>query len=239
MILLPAIDIIDGRPVRLYQGDYAKAEQVAEDVTATALRFKADGAKYLHCVDLDGAKAGKSMNAAVIKEAALKSGLSTEVGGGIRTMADIQDYLNSGIDRVILGTAAVEDEALLKEALAKYGKRIAIGIDARDGFVQTAGWLGSTSLDYVCFAKKMEAMGAQNLIVTDISKDGTLSGPAFAMYEKLRKEVYVKVTASGGIHSLEDLLKLKAMGLDGAILGKSLYAGKIDLKEALSKVEAC
>ena len=232
MILLPAIDIIDGRPVRLYQGDYARAEQVAEDVTAAALRFKEAGAKYLHCVDLDGAKAGKRMNAAIIKQAALKSGLSTEVG-------DIEDYLNSGIDRVILGTAAVENEALLKEALAEYGERIAIGIDARNGFVQTAGWLGSTSLDYICFARKMEAMGAQNLIVTDISKDGTLSGPAFAMYEKLKQEVHVKITASGGVHSMEDLLKLKAMGLDGAILGKSLYAGRIDLKEALSKVEIC
>lgn len=239
MILLPAIDIIDGRPVRLYQGDYTRAEQVAEDVTAAALRFKEAGAKYLHCVDLDGAKAGKRMNAAIIKQAALKSGLSTEVGGGIRTMADIEDYLNSGIDRVILGTAAVENEALLKEALAEYGERIAIGIDARNGFVQTAGWLGSTSLDYICFARKMEAMGAQNLIVTDISKDGTLSGPAFAMYEKLKQEVHVKITASGGVHSMEDLLKLKAMGLDGAILGKSLYAGRIDLKEALSKVEIC
>lgn len=239
MILLPAIDIIDGKPVRLYQGDYSRASQVADSVVDTAVKFQKEGAEWLHCVDLDGAKAGKRVNSEVIVEAAEKSGLKTEVGGGIRTIEDVDFYLSHGIARVILGTAAVEDEAMLKKALARYGDRIAIGIDARDGLVRTAGWLGSTSLDYISFAKKMESLGAADLIVTDISKDGTLSGPAFAMYETLRREVHVNITASGGIHSMEDIRRLKEMHLYGAILGKSLYAGKVHLKEALQEVSVC
>lgn len=239
MILLPAIDIIDGKPVRLYQGDYHKASQVADSVVDTAVKFASEGAAWLHCVDLDGAKEGRRINSDVIVEAAEKSGLKTEVGGGIRTMEDVDYYLSHGIERVILGTAAVEDEAMLKQALEKYGSHIAIGIDAKDGLVRTAGWLGSTSLNYIDFAQKMERLGAEDLIVTDISKDGTLSGPAFAMYEALSSAVKVNVTASGGIHSMEDIMKLKEMNLYGAILGKSLYAGRIDLMKALEEVKVC
>jgi phosphoribosylformimino-5-aminoimidazole carboxamide ribotide isomerase len=239
MILFPAIDIMDGKPVRLYQGDYHKASQVAESVVDTAVTFAREGAAWMHMVDLDGAKAGKRCNSSVIIEAKKQSSLKAEVGGGIRTMDDIIYYLSRGIDRVILGTAAVEDEALLKTALERFGERIAIGIDAADGLVRTSGWLGATSLHYVDFARKMEKMGVKHLIVTDISKDGTLKGPAFDMYEILRHEVKADITASGGIHSMEDLKKLRAMNLYGAILGKSIYQKTIDLKEALREVEGC
>ena len=233
MIILPAIDILNGRPVRLYQGDYDKVSQVADDVCKTAMQFAEGGAEWLHMVDLDGAKCGKRINGDVIVETAEKTGLFIEVGGGIRTMDDVVFYLTHGVQRVILGTAAVEDEMLLKEALARYGDRIAVGIDAFDGVVKTAGWLNDTGLDAYTFAEKMCELGVKTIIATDITKDGTMRGPTFAMYEQLMKIKGLHVIASGGITSLSDVKRLRDMDVYGAIIGRSLYDGGISLQEAL------
>ena len=233
MIILPAIDILNGRPVRLYQGNYEKVLHVADDVCKTAMQFAEGGAEWLHMVDLDGAKCGKRINGDVIVEAAEKSGLSIEAGGGIRTMEDVQFFLEHGVQRVILGTAAVEDEMLLKEALARYGDRIAVGIDACDGVVKTAGWLHDTGLDAYTFAEKMCELGVKTIIATDIAKDGTMHGPTFGMYEQLMKIKGLHVIASGGITSLSDVKRLRDMDVYGAIIGRSLYDGGISLQEAL------
>ncbi len=237
MIILPAIDIIDGSCVRLYQGDYDRVEKVAESIKETAMSFDRAGASWIHMVDLDGAKKGCPFNQTAILEAARAVNAKVEVGGGIRTMGDIDAYLSGGVARVILGTAAVNDEVLLKTALEKYGDRIAVGIDARDRKVKTAGWLSDSDLDYIDFAKKMESFGVRNVIVTDISKDGTLTGPNFAMYEELKQNVSMNIIASGGIHAQADLKQLAEMNLYGAITGKAIYSGRIDLQEAL-KLEA-
>lgn len=233
MIILPAIDILNGRPVRLYQGDYGKVSQVAKDVCSTAKQFERDGASWLHMVDLDGAKCGKRINADVIVETAEMTSLSIEVGGGIRTMEDVRYYLDHGVQRVILGTAAVEDEMLLKEAVSQYGERIAVGIDAKDGMVKTAGWLHDSGLDAFAFAEKMRDLGVQTVIATDIAKDGTMTGPSFAMYEQLLKIEGLNIIASGGISYIEDVKRLDEMHLSGAIIGRSLYDGGINLVEAL------
>ncbi len=233
MIILPAIDILNGRPVRLYQGNYEKVLHVADDVCKTAMQFAKAGAKWLHMVDLDGAKCGKRINGDVIVETAEKTGLFIEVGGGIRTMEDVQFYLAHGVQRVILGTAAVEDEKFLKDALARYGERIAVGIDAFDGVVKTAGWLHDTGLDAFTFAMKMRELGVKTIIATDITKDGTMRGPTFAMYEQLMKIKGLHVIASGGITSLSDVKRLRDMDVYGAIIGRSLYDGGISLRDAL------
>lgn len=237
MIILPAIDIINGLPVRLYQGDYGKASRVAEDVCATAVKFKEAGASWIHMVDLDGARIGHPVNRESIIKAAEETGLLVEAGGGIRTMADIEAYLEHGISRVILSTAAAEDPDLLKAALQRYGEKIAVGIDARNGKVQTAGWLADSDLDYCDFAKAMESLGIKTMIVTDISRDGTMTGPNFAFYAKLQKNVSSHIIASGGIHSYDDLVKLKEMGLYGAITGKAVYEGAVDVREAVKNLE--
>lgn len=233
MIILPAIDILNGRPVRLYQGDYGKVSQVAKDVCSTAKQFERDGASWLHMVDLDGAKCGKRMNADVIVNVAEKTGLSIEAGGGIRTMEDVRYYLEHGVQRVILGTAAVEDEMLLKKALAQYGERIAVGIDARDGMVKTAGWLHDTGLDAYGFAIRMRDLGVKTVIATDIAKDGTMRGPSCAMYAQLKEIDGLNIIASGGISRMDDVKRLSDMHLYGAIIGRSLYDGGINLVEAL------
>ncbi len=240
MILLPAIDIIDGNPVRLYQGDYGKVEKVAESILDTATSFAHAGASWIHMVDLDGAKSGKPVNQQAIIEVAKTVKANVEVGGGIRTMEDIDTYLSNGVSRVILGTAAVNDEQLLKTALEKYGEKIAVGIDARDRKVKTAGWLSNSDLDFVEFARKMESYGVKNVIVTDISKDGTLTGPNFQMYEELKNAVNMNLIASGGIHNQSDLEQLSKMQIYGAITGKAIYSGKINLQEALRlEKESC
>lgn len=233
MIILPAIDILNGYPVRLYQGDYAKVSQVADDICTTAMRFAQAGATWLHMVDLDGAKCGKRINGDVIVDAVQKTGLSIEAGGGIRTMDDVRFFLDHGVERVILGTAAVEDEMFLKEALAQYGERIAVGIDACNGVVKTAGWLHDTGLDAYTFAIRMRDLGVKTIIATDIAKDGTMRGPTFAMYEQLMKIEGLNVIASGGVTHLDDVVRLRDMHVYGAIIGKSLYDGGISLQEAL------
>lgn len=234
MIILPAIDIIDRKPVRLYQGDYAQKEIVGSSVMELAKNFEQSGAEYIHLVDLDGAKEGKRVNHEIILETAHALDVPVEVGGGIRTMAQIESYLENGIDRVILGTSAMEDPQLLQDALRRYGERIAVGIDCRDGLVYGRGWLVASELHYITFAKQLEEMGVQTVIVTDISKDGTLSGPNTDMLAALKELSGMRIIASGGIRSIEDIAALKQLGLYGAITGKAMYHGTLDLKAAIS-----
>ena len=234
MIILPAIDIIDRKPVRLYQGDYAQKEIVGSSVMELAKNFEQSGAEYIHLVDLDGAKEGKRVNHEIILETAHALDVPVEVGGGIRTMAQIESYLENGIDRVILGTSAMEDPQLLQDALRRYGERIAVGIDCRDGLVYGRGWLEASELHYITFAKQLEEMGVQTVIVTDISKDGTLSGPNTDMLAASKGQSGMRIIASGGIRSIEDIAALKQLGLYGAITGKAMYHGTLDLKAAIS-----
>ena len=234
MIILPAIDIIDRKPVRLYQGDYAQKEIVGSSVMELAKNFEQSGAEYIHLVDLDGAKEGKRVNHEIILETAHALDVPVEVGGGIRTMAQIESYLENGIDRVILGTSAMEDPQLLQDALRRYGERIAVGIDCRDGLVYGRVWLEASELHYITFARQLEEMGVQTVIVTDISKDGTLSGPNTDMLAALKEQSGMRIIASGGIRSIEDIAALKQLGLYGAITGKAMYHGTLDLKAAIS-----
>lgn len=233
MIILPAVDMIAGAPVRLYQGDYSKKEIVAESVTETVRKFQEAGAGYVHMVDLDGAKSGKKENAKLIASCAKMLDIPVEAGGGIRTLEDISWYIEQGVSRVILGTAAVSNEDLLKEAIRLYGNKIAVGMDCRDGYVRTEGWLKESTLYYLDFAKHLEELGVANIIFTDISKDGTLAGPNLQMLQNLKNTVRTDITASGGIRNTEDIRKLRELGLYGAIIGKAIYTGDIDLKEAI------
>ncbi|WP_279139067.1 1-(5-phosphoribosyl)-5-[(5-phosphoribosylamino)methylideneamino]imidazole-4-carboxamide isomerase [Faecalicoccus pleomorphus] len=233
MILLPAIDIIDQAPVRLYQGDYHQKEIVGQSVLEIAKEFEAMKAQYLHMVDLDGAKSGKLENARLICETAQALSIPVEVGGGIRSMDTVDFYLTSGVSRVILGTAALEDPAFLKDALKKYGEKIAVGIDCKDGKVCGSGWLVQSDVDYLDFAKTMEDYGVKTIIFTDISKDGTLAGPNLEMLKKLKDAVSIQIIASGGIRDLSHIQALKDLDLYGAITGKAIYAHTLDLKEAL------
>lgn len=235
MIILPAIDIIQGKPVRLYQGDYDQKEVVADSIIDTALKFAQLGAEYLHLVDLDGAKSGKRENSEAIIEVVKQTGLPVEIGGGIRTMEDISYYLDYGVQRVILGTAAIQDEELLCNALHAYGKHISVGMDCRDGYAMAKGWLSKSSLTYLEFAKHLEQLGVTNIIFTDISKDGTLQGPNFEMLKNLKDTVSMDITASGGIRNLQNIIDLTKMNLYGAITGKAMYAGTLDLQQAIKE----
>lgn len=233
MIILPAIDIIDQSPVRLYQGDYNKKEVVGQSVLELAKIFEAMKAPYLHMVDLDGAKSGKLENAKLICQTAKALSIPVEVGGGIRSMDTVDLYLTSGVSRVILGTSALEDPEFLKAALKKYGEKIAVGIDCKDGKVCGSGWLVQSEYDYLEFAQKMETYGVKTIIFTDISKDGTLTGPNLNMLKKLKETVSMHIIASGGIRDLSHIQALKDLGVYGAITGKAMYAHTLDLKEAL------
>ncbi|EKQ53305.1 MULTISPECIES: 1-(5-phosphoribosyl)-5-[(5-phosphoribosylamino)methylideneamino]imidazole-4-carboxamide isomerase [unclassified Clostridium] len=233
MIILPAIDIIDGKPVRLYQGDYNKKEVVAEDVFETAKSFEDMGAEYVHLVDLDGAKSGSNQNHELVIKVAKELKIPVELGGGIRSFETIKYLLDNGVARVILGTIAMEDEELLKKAIETYGDKIAVGIDCKDGKVYGRGWLAGSDLDYIDFAKKMESLGVKNIIVTDISKDGTLEGPNVEMLKKLKETVNIDITASGGIKDIENIKDLIDIDLYGAITGKAIYAKTLSLEEAI------
>ncbi|MDR0851545.1 MAG: 1-(5-phosphoribosyl)-5-[(5-phosphoribosylamino)methylideneamino]imidazole-4-carboxamide isomerase [Clostridiales Family XIII bacterium] len=235
MIILPAIDLINGECVRLTQGDYATSEKVAGDPLETALSFRALGAAWLHMVDLDGATAKKPKNQDVILRVAAASGLNVEVGGGIRTMETIESYLDGGAARVILGSVALTDPELVANAVAAYGDKIAVGIDAKNGIVRTNGWLDDGEVRFTDLAKKMSAAGVETIIYTDISKDGTLSGPNLDELKELADAVpEVNVIASGGIHDILDLIALKSLGLYGAICGKSIYKGTLKLDQAVA-----
>ena len=233
MIILPAIDIHEGRCVRLFQGDYSTAEVVAGDPLETAEGFREQGAHWLHMVDLDGAKAGRPINHELILNTAETAGMHVEVGGGIRSMRTVEDYLMGGASRVILGSAALGDPEFVKEAVCAYGKRIAVGIDAIDGIAAAEGWTKKSGMDYIEVAKRMEGIGVQYIICTDIHKDGTQSGPNLEMLDKLNRAVSCNIIASGGVSSLLDIINLYDLGLYGAIAGKALYAGTLDLKAAV------
>lgn len=233
MIIIPAIDIIDQKPVRLYQGDYNKKEVVGSSILDIAKEFEREGAQYLHCVDLDGAKSGKKENAKIICEVARSLSISVEVGGGIRTFNDIEFYLENGVSRVILGTAALSDPDLVKLAVDTYKEKIAVGIDCKDGYVCVNGWLENSNAYFIDFAKEMQEIGVQTIIFTDISKDGTLSGPNFEMLKELKENVFIDIVASGGIKDIEDIQGLKDLDLYGAITGKAMYSKSLNLKEAI------
>lgn len=233
MLIFPAIDIQEGRCVRLVKGDFATAHQVAADPLETAFGFRDAGAEWIHMVDLDGAKTGRRVNNAIFTEIAGKSGLKVEVGGGIRDMQTLEDYFAAGISRCILGSAAVKNPALVQEAAAAYGDRIAVGIDAKDGMVATEGWLDVSEVSYIELARRMEAAGVRTLIFTDIARDGTLEGPNLSQLEALTCAVSCDIVASGGIRELADIRDLRRMGLYGAICGKSLYSGTLALREAV------
>ena len=233
MIIIPAIDIIDGKPVRLYQGDYNKKEIVAEDVLDTSKNFEDLGAQWVHLVDLDGAKKGELVNSNVIIKVAQSLSIPIEVGGGIRNFADIKYLIDNGVSRVILGTSAMEDENLLKKALREYGEKIAVGIDCKEGYACGRGWLQESSIHYIEFAKRLEKLGVKNIIVTDISKDGTLEGPNIEMLNELKKEVSIDITASGGIRDISNIKALKEIDVYGAITGKAIYAKTLSLEEAI------
>lgn len=233
MIIFPAIDIQAGRCVRLYQGDFATAEQVAEDPLQTAQSFAAAGARWVHMVDLDGAKAGAPANEPIFLQVARQSGLQVELGGGIRDRATIERYLQQGIARVILGSAALRSPALVREAADAYGERIAVGIDAKNELVAAEGWLQASQVHYLELARAMEQIGVKTIIFTDISKDGTLSGPNLEQLAALSQAVSCQIVASGGIHTLQDIQALASMGLYGAICGRSLYKGTLRLDEAI------
>lgn len=238
MIILPAIDIINDKPVRLFKGDFATAEQVAEDVLQTAKDFEACGASWVHMVDLDGSLQKKPVNTQAFLTVARNTSLRVEVGGGIRTLKDIAYYAENGISRVILGSVALKNPALVKEAVAEFGSRIAVGIDAKNEYAATEGWTENSNIHYIELAKRMEAIGAQTIIYTDISRDGTLKGPNIAQLVRLNEAVSCDIIASGGVTDINDIVQLGESGLYGAICGKSIYKGTLDLKEAIERSRA-
>lgn len=233
MIILPAIDIKDGICVRLQKGDYQTAHQVAEDPIKTALSFQEAGAEWIHMVDLDGAKDAAMVNQKIFLDVAQKTKLKVELGGGIRNMETVDYYLQNGISRVILGSAAVKEPQFVAKAVEKYGEQIAVGIDARDEMVAAEGWLDTSSVYYLDLSKKMEEIGVKAIIFTDIAKDGMLQGPNLVQLKKLKKAVNCDIIASGGVSTLEDIRNLRDENLYGAICGKALYTGGIDLQQAI------
>ena len=233
MIILPAIDILGGECVRLFKGEYGTARKVASSAVETVKSFEKDGAEFIHLVDLDGAKEGTTVNRELFYSLAKMTNVPLELGGGIRNMETVDAYINGGISRVILGSAALRDREFLKKAVDKYGEKIAVGIDAKGGKVSVAGWLDDSDVDYIEFAKEMEKEGVKNIIFTDISKDGTLAGPNLEQLGALSKAVKCDITASGGVHNIEDIKNLKDMNLYGAIAGRSLYDGTLNLREAV------
>ena len=233
MILFPAIDLYEGKAVRLLRGDYARMTVYSENPPEIALDFKAQGATHIHLVDLEGAKTGTTPNFDVVCNIKKQSGLFCEIGGGVRSMETVERYLDAGIDRVILGTAAVQNEAFLRDCAAKYGERIAVGADLKDGFVAIRGWLETSAYDAFAFCEKMQEIGVRTLIITDVSKDGAMQGTNVDLYRTLSERFSMQIEASGGVSSLDDVRRLRALGLYGAIIGKAYYTGAIDLKEAL------
>ncbi|MBQ8341331.1 MAG: 1-(5-phosphoribosyl)-5-[Clostridia bacterium] len=233
MLVFPAIDLFDGKAVRLYKGDYDQMTVYNDNPLAVAKDFADAGATWIHMVDLEGARSGETPNLATVERVAKESGLLVEIGGGIRSMDVVDRYLSAGVSRVILGTAAVKDETFLREALAKYGERIAVGVDIKDGKVAIKGWTEKSDLDAMDFCAKMEQMGVKTIICTDISKDGAMKGTNHALYREMAARFGVQIIASGGVSSMEDVEKLAALHIYGAIIGKAYYIGAIDLKKAI------
>lgn len=237
MLIFPAIDLFEGKAVRLLKGDYARMTVYNEDPLSVARDFAAQGATCLHLVDLEGAKSGTTPNIDTIRRLAAESNLFTEVGGGIRTMNTVRAYLDAGVDRVILGTAAVKDEAFLREAVSAYGEKIAVGVDIRDGKVAIHGWTETSEIDAMDFMAKLEQIGVRTVICTDISRDGAMAGTNHDLYRQLSEKYALQIIASGGVSSLEDVRRLAKRNLHGAIIGKAYYTGAISLKEAIEVAE--
>ena len=233
MIIFPAIDLFGGKAVRLYKGDYSQMTVYSDSPLSVARDFQACGAKYIHLVDLEGAKEGNTPNIRFIKEIVNKTGLFAEVGGGIRNMETVEEYVNAGVGRVILGTAAVNDKIFLKNAVKTFNDKIAIGADISDGFVAIKGWTEKTSILYSDFLKEMEDIGVSTVIMTDISKDGAMKGCNLSLYEDIKNFSSVNVIASGGVSSMDDVKRLRSTGIYGAIIGKAYYTGAINLKKAI------
>ena len=233
MKLFPAIDLYEGKAVRLYKGDYAQMTVYNNDPAAVAADFAAAGAECIHIVDLEGAKSGTTPNFDTVCKIKATSGLFSEIGGGIRSMEVIDKYLSAGIDRVILGTAAVGNLDFVKAAVEKYGDRIAVGADLKDGYVAVKGWIEKTDLLAADFFRQMQDVGVKTVICTDISKDGAMMGTNLELYRSLSEKFSMQIVASGGVSSLEDVKKLKEMELYGAIIGKAYYTGAIDLRQAI------
>ncbi|MBQ6622699.1 MAG: 1-(5-phosphoribosyl)-5-[Mogibacterium sp.] len=238
MLILPAIDLYDGKAVRLYQGDYAKMTVYDEDPVHTANLFKEAGAEWIHMVDLEGARDGSTPNMETVARIIRETGLKIEIGGGIRNMETIDRYVDIGASRVILGTSAITNENLVVEATRMYGRRIAVGADVRDGYVAIRGWTETSQYTLGTFCENMQTKGVKTIICTDVSKDGAMQGTNRGMYQKLQEKYTMRIIASGGISTMEDVRALKEMGLYGAIIGKAWYTGAIDLAEAIREAQA-
>lgn len=233
MLIFPAIDLYEGKAVRLFKGDYNEMTVYSQNPLEVAKKFEELGAVCLHLVDLEGARDGSTPNLSVIKNITAQTRLFTEVGGGIRDMKTVETYLLAGVDRVILGTAAVTDEEFLKTAVAKYGEKIAVGVDIKDGKVAIRGWREKSELDAFDFCDKLEKLGVSTVICTDISRDGAMRGANHALYKELSEKYHIQFVASGGVSSIDDVKKLRAQEMYGAIIGKAYYTGAISLPEAI------
>ena len=233
MIIFPAIDLFEGKAVRLLRGDYRQMTVYSDCPVEIGKDFAAQGATHIHLVDLEGARTGRMPNLETAIRIRESSGLFCEIGGGIRNMETAETCLSAGLDRVILGTAAVEDRAFLRKAVERFGEKIAVGVDVRDGLVAVKGWTEQSSLAFLDFCRDMEAEGVRTLICTDISRDGAMKGTNREMYRMLSDTLKLQITASGGVSTLEDVAGLREMNLYGAIIGKAYYTGGIDLKKAI------
>lgn len=233
MILFPAIDLYEGKAVRLYKGDYQNMTVYSDQPLMIAKDFEAAGATHIHMVDLEGAKDGTTPNLAIVRQVARETGLFVEIGGGIRNMATVETYFEAGVSRIILGTAAVNDEAFLMDTAARYPGKIAVGADVKDGYIAIKGWMETSKVTLDAFLQRMESIGIRNVICTDISKDGAMKGTNLELYRDLSRKYDLDITASGGVSTLADIAALREMDLYGAIIGKAYYTGAIDLVQAL------
>ena len=233
MNIFPAIDILGGKAVRLFKGDYSKVTVYADDPTEIADKFWAAGARFMHLVDLDGARLGGTPNIETVKRLVRGFDGFCEIGGGIRNMDVVRAYTEAGVDRVILGTAAVTDRDFLLRAVDRYGEKIAVGVDIKDGRVAIKGWVETSDLEAFSFCRELEKIGVKTIISTDISRDGAMQGTNHELYERLSSELGMKIVASGGVSSIEDVKRLSALNLYGAIIGKAYYTGAISLEEAI------
>lgn len=233
MRIFPAIDLYDKKAVRLYKGDYTQMTVYSENPIEVARDFESKGAKFIHMVDLEGAKNGTTPNLEIVKDIATNTSLFVEIGGGIRSMDVVKKYLDNGVGRVILGTSAVTDEAFLKEAVNTYGEKIAVGADVKDGCIAIKGWVEKSQYSLDEFLSKMEKIGVKTIICTDISKDGAMKGTNLELYKSLNEKYRLNIIASGGVSTIDDISALKSMDMYGAIIGKAYYTGAIDLSEAI------
>ena len=233
MLIFPAIDLYEKQAVRLFKGDYNRKTVYSNDPVSVAREFKKSGATHIHLVDLEGAKTGETPNFDVVCAIKRETGLFCEIGGGIRGMEVVEKYISAGLDRVILGTAAVTNEGFVQEAVEKYGEKIAVGIDIKDGFAAIKGWTESSGIDAFEFCERMEKIGVRTLICTDISKDGAMVGTNRELYKKLSEKFSVDIVASGGVSSIDDVKALRKLNIYGAIIGKAYYTKAVDLGEAI------